>query len=62
MEKYGTNYIKMFRDTKINYLQHTCDKLEAIGTKFLTLQPHQRSIQELPDKVQKLISTTNDTK
>ena len=62
MEKYGTNYIKMFRDTKINYLQHTCDKLEAMGTKFLELQPHQRSIQELPDKVQKLINNTTTAK
>ncbi|CAB9519628.1 expressed unknown protein [Seminavis robusta] len=40
--KYGThNYKALFRDVKLNVLQHTQQKLETMGTRFLALQPEQ---------------------
>ena len=56
--KHGTNYTKMFRDTKINYLQHTEDKLRKLGSRFLLLQPNQRRYGTSDTT---MINTTNTT-
>lgn len=55
MSKYGDDYTKIFRDTKVNYLQHTEDKLRKMGARFLLLQSQQRRITDFPDKVKTLI-------
>jgi Ribosome biogenesis protein Nop16 len=57
MIKHGTDYSKIFRDTKINYLQYTDDKIRKLGSRFVLLQPNQRRIQELPEKIQDIITT-----
>jgi Ribosome biogenesis protein Nop16 len=55
MSRYGVDYKKMFRDTKINYMQHTEEKLQKLGNRFLRLQSNQRSVQDIPESLQKLI-------
>ena len=60
MNRYGTDYVKMFRDIKINYLQHTEDKLRKIGSRYILLSPEQRRVpySEIPEKVQQLLAST----
>ena len=54
MEKYGDNFTRMFRDIKINNMQHTEAKLRKLCTRYIFLTPEQRRM-EVPDKVQEVI-------
>ena len=54
MAKYGDDYTRMFRDTKVNNMQHTEHMLRKLGSRFLLLSPAQRQM-EIPDKVQPLL-------
>lgn len=54
MEKYGDDYTRMFRDIKVNNMQHTEEKLRKLCTRYLLLTPEQRRV-EAPEKVQKII-------
>eukprot|EP00980_Cylindrotheca_fusiformis_P011746 scaffold2794_cov100-Cylindrotheca_fusiformis.AAC.4 len=49
MKKYGTDYGKMFRDHKLNVMQHTETKLRKMGSRFLLLSPEQRVV-DVPEK------------
>ena len=51
MSKCGTNYSKMFRNTKVNTLQHTEEKLQKMGARFLLLNPNQVLVDEIPEKL-----------
>jgi Ribosome biogenesis protein Nop16 len=57
LSRYGTNYTRMFRDIKINAMQHTEDKLRKLGTRFLLLSNEQRHVttDQIPSKVQELL-------
>jgi hypothetical protein len=61
MAKHGDQYTKMFRDIKINKMQHTEVQLRKMGARFLLLSPTQRRV-EVPAKVQLLLpaSSTDD--
>mgnify|MGYP005851308151 CR=1 FL=1 len=61
LEKYGTNYRRMFRDTKVNFLQHTEDKLRKMGARFLLLERDQVLVNEedIPDKVKTLMNSAS---
>jgi hypothetical protein len=54
MAKWGDKYTSMFRDIKINKMQHTEDQLRKMGARFLLLTPDQRRV-EVPAKVQPLL-------
>jgi hypothetical protein len=54
MSKYGKDYGKAFRDTKLNYMQHTETQLRKMGARFLLLNEEQRVV-ELPEKVKPLM-------
>uniref|UniRef100_A0A7S1ZIL3 Nucleolar protein 16 n=1 Tax=Trieres chinensis TaxID=1514140 RepID=A0A7S1ZIL3_TRICV len=54
MGKHGTDYGKMFRDTKVNNMQHTEGKLKKMCARFLLLTPDQLRV-EVPEKVQHLM-------
>ncbi|CAJ1935039.1 unnamed protein product [Cylindrotheca closterium] len=51
MKKYGTDYGKMFRDHKINKMQHTETVLRKMGARFLLLSAEQRTV-DIPAKAQ----------
>jgi Ribosome biogenesis protein Nop16 len=55
MGKYGDDYTRMFRDIKINIMQHTEEKLRKLCTRYLLLTPEQRRV-EVPEKVQNVIN------
>ena len=38
MKKHGTNYLKMFRDIKLNDMQYEEERLKRMGTKFINLK------------------------
>lgn len=61
MKRHGTDYLKMFRDIKINNLQHTEEKLRKLGSRYILLSPEQRRLpyNEIPEKVQQLLATKN---
>lgn len=42
VEKWDDDYGSMFRDTKVNYMQHTEAKLRKMGAVFLSLTLEQR--------------------
>jgi hypothetical protein len=48
MAKHGEDYPKMFRDIKLNNMQHTEEKLRKMGARFLLLDPQQRLV-DLPN-------------
>jgi hypothetical protein len=54
MAKYGDDYQRMFRDIKMNDMQHTEERLRKWGSRYLSLTPEQRQC-EIPEKVQHLI-------
>jgi hypothetical protein len=54
MAKHADNYTSMFRDIKINKMQHTEVQLRKMGARFLLLTPQQRRV-EVPAKVQPLL-------
>lgn len=49
MTKYGKDYGKMFRDHKVNNMQHTDTKLRKMGARFLLLSPQERIV-GIPEK------------
>jgi hypothetical protein len=61
MAKWGDKYTSMFRDIKINKMQHTEVQLRKMGARFLLLTPEQRRV-EVPEKVKPLLpaSSTDD--
>jgi Ribosome biogenesis protein Nop16 len=60
MSKYGTDYLAMFRDTKVNFLQHTEDKLRKLGARYVLLSPEQRRV-DVPDRVKPLLALQEST-
>jgi Ribosome biogenesis protein Nop16 len=55
MNKYGDDYTHMFRDIKVNNMQHTEEKLRKLCTRYLLLTPEKRRV-EVPEKVQNVIN------
>ncbi|KAL3943201.1 MAG: hypothetical protein SGBAC_002731 [Bacillariaceae sp.] len=51
MKKHGTDYERMFRDHKINKMQHTETQLRKMGARFLLLSAEQRTV-DIPAKAQ----------
>lgn len=54
MSVYGDDYTSMFRDIKVNDLQHTEEKLEKLGELYLSLTENQRRVavpEDLEDKI-----------
>lgn len=51
MSKHGVAYDKMFRDIKLNYMQHTETQLRKMGARFLLLSDDQRKV-PVPEKAQ----------
>jgi Ribosome biogenesis protein Nop16 len=60
MQKWGDNYTRMFRDIKVNTMQHTEEKLRKMGSRFLLLSPEQRRV-EVPESVQHLLPNNNES-
>lgn len=56
MTKYGTNYDKMFYDLKTNPMQHTREKLQKMGARYLLLEPNQRQV-EVPENITHLLQS-----
>jgi Ribosome biogenesis protein Nop16 len=54
MGKYGDNYTSMFRDIKINNMQHTEEKLRKLCTRYILLTNEQRRV-DIPENVQNII-------
>lgn len=50
MAKYGDDYGKIFRDIKVNKMQHTETQLRKMGARYLLLTAEQRTT-PLPDNV-----------
>lgn len=50
LEKYGDNYLKMFRDTKVNNMQYTETQLKKMASRFLLLDDEQRVV-DIPDRI-----------
>ena len=59
MKKHNNDYVEFFRDTKVNYLQHTEDKINKLCSRFVSLHNNQRHtpIEELPSNIQPIISS-----
>jgi hypothetical protein len=53
MSKYGEDYTSMFRDIKINKMQHTEAKLRKMGARFMLLSDVQRLV-EVPNKLKNM--------
>jgi len=60
MEKWGTDYASMFRDIKTNDMQYTETRLGKLGARYLLLSPEQRRIDDVPERVRKLVPTRDD--
>lgn len=60
LEKWGDNYTRMFRDIKVNKLQHTEDKLRKMGSRFLLLSSDQRRL-EVSEKVKNLLPNCDES-
>eukprot|EP00934_Nitzschia_sp_Nitz4_P005594 Nitzschia sp. Nitz4//scaffold331_size19140//10591//13853//NITZ4_008734-RA/size19140-processed-gene-0.38-mRNA-1//-1//CDS//3329548182//5584//frame0 len=45
MSKYGEDYSKMFRDIKLNNMQHTEAQLRKMGARYLLLSPDERVVE-----------------
>jgi hypothetical protein len=54
MGKYGEEYIKMFRDLKVNKMQYTENQLRKMGARFLLRAPQPRRV-DVPEKVKPLL-------
>lgn len=59
MAKHGDNYTAMFRDIKVNNLQHTADRLRKLGARFVLLTPEQRRV-PVPERVKLLLPQRTD--
>jgi Ribosome biogenesis protein Nop16 len=60
LAKYGDDYGKAFRDTKVNYMQHTENQLRKMGARFLLLNAEQRVV-PVPEKVKPLLESSMST-
>mmetsp|Transcript_24121 Transcript_24121/g.67964 ORF Transcript_24121/g.67964 Transcript_24121/m.67964 type:complete len:180 (+) Transcript_24121:81-620(+) len=58
MAKYGDDYGKMFRDIKINNMQHTENQLRKMGSRFLLLDDDQLLV-DVPGKVKTLMEVSS---
>jgi len=54
MTKHSDNYLKIFRDIKVNDMQYTENQLKKMGSRFLLLTESQRRV-DVPEKVEHLI-------
>jgi hypothetical protein len=54
MGKYADDYTAMFRDIKVNNMQHTKDKLTKMGSRYILLSDEQRQL-AVPEKVKALL-------
>jgi hypothetical protein len=54
MAKWGDDYKSMFRDIKVNSMQHTEQMLLKTGARYLLLTPEQRRV-EVPDNIRELL-------
>ncbi|GAX22104.1 hypothetical protein FisN_6Hh352 [Fistulifera solaris] len=54
MAKHGDDYAAMFRDIRVNTLQHTEQKLRKLGARYLLLTPEQRRL-KVPDNIKELL-------
>jgi hypothetical protein len=54
MSKHGDDYTKIFRDIKVNNMQHTETQLRKMGSRFLLLSDEQRRV-DVPEKVKALV-------
>jgi hypothetical protein len=54
MSKYGEDYTSMFRDIKVNKMQHTEEKLRKMGARFMLLSEVQRLV-EVPNKMKNMM-------
>ena len=59
MAKYGDDYKSMFRDTKVNVMQHTEQKLRKMGARYLLLSSEQRRV-DVPENVRELLPDDYD--
>eukprot|EP00339_Tiarina_fusa_P023910 CAMPEP_0117035992 /NCGR_PEP_ID=MMETSP0472-20121206/25525_1 /TAXON_ID=693140 ORGANISM="Tiarina fusus, Strain LIS" /NCGR_SAMPLE_ID=MMETSP0472 /ASSEMBLY_ACC=CAM_ASM_000603 /LENGTH=175 /DNA_ID=CAMNT_0004745621 /DNA_START=67 /DNA_END=594 /DNA_ORIENTATION=- len=50
LKRHGQDFGKIFRDTKVNYMQYTETQLTKMGARFLLLTPEQRAV-EVPECV-----------
>jgi hypothetical protein len=54
LKKHGQDFGKIFRDTKVNYMQYTETELTKMGARFLLLTPEQLAL-EVPESVKALM-------
>jgi len=54
MAKWGDDYTSMFRDIKVNNMQHTEQKLRKLGARFLLLSNEQRRV-PVPENIRDLL-------
>jgi hypothetical protein len=59
MTRWGDNYKAMFRDLKVNNMQHTEEQLRKMGARFLLLTAQQRRV-EVPAKVKPLLPESSE--
>lgn len=50
LEKHGDDYTAMFRDIKVNKMQHTETQLRKMASRFLLLDEEQRVV-DVPDRI-----------
>jgi len=60
IDKYGEDYTSMFRDIKLNNMQHTEAKLRKLGARYLLLTPEQRRV-DVPDSVKPLLQVSENS-
>ena len=53
-DKHGDDYESMFRDIKLNNMQHTPTALMKMGKKFLSMKEEEREV-EVPENVKHLV-------
>ena len=58
LTKHKLNYMKMFRDPKLNDMQHTAVKLEKLAVKFFKLKREERVVEvdDLPAEVREVMA------
>ena len=54
MSKHGDDYQAMFRDIKVNQMQHTEQQLRKLGARFLLLTAEQRRV-NVPENIKHLL-------
>lgn len=57
-DRYGDDYESMFRDIKLNNMQHTSTVLMKMGKKFLSMKDEEREV-DVPENVKHLVSNSN---